>query len=174
MVVAMATAKSRIGYVFHTGASAVDSTKFQQLVTLDSPSAGSVVSSCIGRQGPYFLSIPRGEATSYIHVLPVPGGTTDVPYADAPKMEYQWKSKKFVMPGRTTWGAAKVVYNNGCLRIRVYVDGCCEYDSPVDTCMPFRLPSQLAGMELEIELIGTATVYEVHVASTIRELTQSE
>lgn len=162
-----------VGYVFQTGASGADKTPFQQLVTIDSPEKGQPLSACNGREGPYFLV---RHATAFltnvtgVYVLPVPGGTTDVPYVAAPKQTYVWRSKKNVMPGLTTWSCAKVVHKCGCVRLRLYIDGCLAYDAPVRGSKPFRLPTQLAGTTLEIELIGTAEVDEVHVASTMKEL----
>lgn len=168
------------GYIFNTGTSGANGLPFQHLVTIDSPVAGPVISHTLGRQGMYLLSAEWAyiqpwnyEVIRYTaSVLPTPGGTTDIPYKNAPKQTYQWKSKKFVMAGRTTFAAAKVVMDKGCVRLRLHIDGCCRYDAVVQNCAPFRLPDQLAGIELEIELIGTATIHEVHIASTIEELTR--
>lgn len=163
-----------LGYIFNTGAMSADSTPFQQLVTFDGPTRYSVRDSCIGKQGLYVLSHEQGGGEGYrdyaVHTLPLPGGTTNLSYSDAKKQTYTWKSKKYVMPGRTTWAAAKVVMDKGCVRMRLYVDGCCKYDKVVTTCAPFRLTDQLVGHTLEIELIGQAVIHEVHVASTIEEL----
>lgn len=171
----MATDTS-VGYIFDTGAAGADSSPFQKLVTIDAPRRGNVIHSCIGRQGPYFLTeeLLFGEYYYYVHVLPTPGGTTDVRYENAAKMEYQWKSKEYVMPGRTTWGAAKVVHRNGCVTLRLYVDKRIVYSKRVVGCSPFRLPSQIEGVTAEIELIGDAVVTEVHIASSIRELLSNE
>jgi hypothetical protein len=165
-----------VGYIFDTGSRGADSTPFQKLVTIDAPRRGNVVHSCLGRQGMYFLTeeLRFGEYSYYVHVLPQPGGTTDVKYEQSSKMTYQWKSKEYVMPGRTTWGAAKVVHKNGCVTLRLYVDGRIVYSKRVVGCSPFRLPSQIAGVTAEIELIGDAVVTEVHIASSIRELLSNE
>lgn len=163
---------NKIGYIFSTGSLGSDSTPFQHLVTLDAPTEGDVIHSCTGRQGVYYLSevYKYGEYSYYVHVLPTPGGTTDNRYEGASKNTYTWKSKKFTMPGRTTFSAAKVVMDKGCVRLRIHLDGRCRYDAVVQNCAPFRLPDQLAGIEVEIELIGKATVHQVHVASTMEEL----
>lgn len=170
------TTDTALGYIFDTGTTAADSSEFQKLVTIDAPRRGDIIHSCIGRQGPYFLTqeLRFGEYYYYVHVLPVPGGTTDVKYEQAPKMEYQWKSKEYVMPGRTTWTCAKVVFKNGCVTFRLYVDGRIVYSKRVPNCSPFRIPAQIAGVTAVIELIGDATVTEVHVASSMRELTSSD
>ncbi len=161
-----------LGYIFSTGSGTSDPAQFQQLVTIDAPTTGSVISSCQGRQGVYFLSEESIlDVTTYkTHVLPQPDNITDVKYATAPKMEYTWRSKRFVMPGRATMGAGKVVHSDGHIRIRIIVDGCCRHEQQVRSNKPFRLPAQMAGVEWEIELIGTATVYEVHIAPSMEEL----
>jgi hypothetical protein len=165
-----------VGYIYHTGAGSADKTQFQQLVTIDAPRRGDVVASCIGRQGPYFLTqeFKFGRYKYYVHVLPTPGGTTDVDYNKASKQQYTWKSKRFVMPGRTTFSSAKVVMAGGCVRLRIYVDSCCRYDAVVQNCAPFKLPDQLVGIDWELELIGTAVVTEVHIASSMQELTREQ
>lgn len=162
----------KLGYIFSTGAPSADVTPHQHLVTIDAPTDGDVLHACLGRQGMYYLSeeLRFGRYKYFIHVLPTPGGTTDARYEQSSKQTYQWKSKKFTMPGRITFAAAKVVMDKGCVRLRIHVDGCCRYDAVVTTCAPFRLPDQLVGIEVELELIGTATIHEVHVASTIEEL----
>lgn len=163
---------NRLGYIFSTGAAGADSTPYQHLVTIDAPTEGVVIHSCQGRQGVYYLSevFKYGRYSYHVHVLPTPGGTTDTAYERRSKQTYRWKSKKFTMPGRTTLSAAKVVMEEGCVRLRLHADGCCRYDAVVQNCAPFRLPDQLVGIEWEIELTGQATVFEVHVASTIEEL----
>lgn len=166
-----------LGYIFNTGAATGDKTRWQHLVTIDAPTAGSVIHSCLGPQGLYFLTHDTNESLDNIYgvyVLPQPDNLTQIKYADASKMTYRWKSKKFVMAGRTTWGAAKVVHDSGCVKLRLYIDGCCRHEEVVKGCGPFRLPGQLAGIEAEIELVGTARVYEVHIASSIQELLRNE
>lgn len=160
-----------LGYIYATGSTTGTQTRYGQLTTIDLPNAGDVIHSCLGRQGLYVLSQLQVNQNiiNEIHVLPERGGTTDVPYESAPKMDYIWRSKKFVQPGRTTLGVAKVVHK-GCVRMRIIVDGCCKVDEQIRNCSPFRLPAQLVGVEFEIELYGTAEVYEVHVASTMQEL----
>ena len=165
-----------LGYIFQTGAAGADTTPFQQLVTIDAPRRGDVIHSCTGRQGAYFLTKEffLGEYSYYVHVLPSPGGTTDTIYEKAPKQEYMWRSKKFVMPGRTTFGACKVVHGGGCARIKIFADGCCVFSTVVTECSPFRLSDQVVGVEFEIELTGTAIIYEAHIASSMQELTINE
>ena len=163
----------KLGYFFNTGAAGADALPFQHLVTIDAPTDGNVIDSCEGRQGMYYLSevFKFGKYSYYVHVLPTPGSRTDAAYKGGARQTYVWKSKKFVMPGRTNMTAAKVTMDKGCVRMRIHIDGCCRYDKVVTSCAPFRLPDQLVGIEWEIELVGQATIYEVHVASTMEELT---
>lgn len=164
-----------LGYIYHTGAGTSDPAQFQQLVTIDTPTAGKVIASCIGRQGLYTLSEESVlDVNTYkTHVLPQPDNLTDVKYASAPKMEYRWRSKRFVLPGNATMAAGKVVRGkDGHLRIRLIVNGCCKHEQQVRSSSPFRLPPQIMGGEWEIELIGTAHVFEVHIAPSMQELLQ--
>lgn len=112
------------------------------------------------------------DGNSPMYTLPLPEDVGAVAYARASKMQYVWRSKKFVMPAMTTMGAAKVVHDcsdNG-VRFRLYVDCCCVFETPVRGCDPFRLPDQIRGMTYEIELIGCSRVTEVIVAPTMREI----
>lgn len=167
-----------LGYIVSTDAGTADPSKFQQLVTIDGPTRGNVTATCIGRQGPYFMTEDFDPVTQeYSHsvfVLPVPGGSTDAPYANVRKQRYIWRSKKFVMPGRTTICVAKVVHNCGDVRLRIIADGCCRYEAQVRNSQAFKLPGQITANELELELEGTATVFEVHVASSMQELLENE
>lgn len=139
---------------------------FQQLVTMDSPT-GTLVDWKIGDMG---LQSCFGTTLYY---WPVPSFLR--PVDTATKLCYRWKSKRFVMPGRTNFGAAKVVHNcDGDVCFTLYSDCIQVYSRKVTDCNPFRLPSNYIGVEFEIELSGTGTVSEVHVASSIRELTEVE
>lgn len=141
---------------------------WQKLSTLDTPK-GYVVDAFVAG-GAHAVSMERGDDEQAIYVLPLPNSSI-LEYRYAAKQEYRWKSKKFVMPGTTTFAAAKVVHDcDGELRIKIFVDCCCKYETVVRSCEPFRLPSQLAGVEWEFELQGRATVHEVHLAGSMREL----
>lgn len=171
----MVYADTAVGFIYDTGAVGADTSEFGKLTTIDAPRRGDIIGSCIGRQGLYFLTqeLRYGRYNYYVHVLPTPGGTTDNKYESVSKQNYVWRSKEYVMPGITTWAAAKVVFSDGCVRLRLYIDGKLECDLPVNSCSPFRLPSQLAGIKAEIELVGNAQVTEVHIASSMRELLEN-
>lgn len=140
---------------------------FQQLVTMDAPIEQLPVAWV---QGGYGLQI---AFENNLYYWPIPGWvrSTDTPQ----KLPYKWKSKKFVMPGRTNFGAAKVVWEcDGTVCFKLYSDCILVYSRTVTDCQPFRLPSEYIGVEFEIELLGTGTVSEVHVASSMKELTEVE
>jgi hypothetical protein len=159
------------GLIFATGDSLFSESGPGVLTTVTAPAyvgtvatAASYARTAIGLAAVFFGESP-------IYTLPLPEDTSDG-YTFAPKMQYRWKSKKFVMPAQTTMGAAKVVH--GCegngVRFRLYVDCCCVFETVVRGCDPFRLPDQIRGMTYEIELIGCSRVTEVIVAPTMREL----
>lgn len=164
------------GFILQTGASTAGKIAPQALVTFDAPTRGDVIHACKGRQGVYFLS-RNAVADGYqfsTHVLPLPDNKTDIKYDRANKQEYIWRSKEFVMAGRETFAAAKVVHEKGCVRLRLFVDGCCRYDEVVKGCAPFTLPAQIAGVKWQIELRGTARVTEVHIAGSMQELLREQ
>ena len=108
-----------------------------------------------------------------LYYWPVPGW---VRKGDTPqKLRYRWKSKKFVMPGRTNFGAAKVVWEcDGDVCFSLYSDCILVYSRKITDCQPFRLPSEYIGIEFEIQVEGTGTISEIHVASGMKELTEVE
>jgi len=151
------------------------------LVSMEAPAnqsnAGygtSYVNSIRGACVVFGASSGGGEANVY--TLPLPEDAGLATYVAEAKQRYVWRSKKFVFTGNVEMGAAKVVHDcagNG-VRLRLYVDCCCVYETVVRGCVPFTLPDQLRGITWEIELQGCSRVTEVHLAPTIRELTDRE
>lgn len=87
---------------------------------------------------------------------------------------YLWRSKKFIMPGLTSFAAAKVVHDaSGPLAVNFYVDGKLAFSRDIDHSEPFRIPRSRRGIEWEIELCGSSVVEEVHLATSMAELTES-
>jgi hypothetical protein len=170
-----------LGYLFDTGSTLDGEHPLQKLITFDGP-PGKVISHTTSSSGlDVLIGIPNpdilvdADIKNSVHSMPFPntkeGGTYDL----APKMCYRWKSKKFVFPGNMCMSAAKVVHDcNGHVRIKFYVDCCCRYEVLVKDCKPFRLPDSMQGVEWEVEVIGTATVHEIHVASSLRELIEHD
>jgi hypothetical protein len=140
---------------------------FQQLVTMDLPA--DVAPNC-WIVGDYGL---QTAFSNQLYYWPVPGW---VKSGDGVvRLPYKWKSKKFVMPGRTNFGAAKVVWDcDGTVCYTLISDCVAIYQRVVTDCNPFRLPSNCIGVEFEVMLTGTGTVSECHTASSVRELTEVE
>lgn len=87
---------------------------------------------------------------------------------------YTWRSKKFVFPAVTTFAAAKVVFlpGTGDVTFTLIGDGrIIMQHVPLDS-NPFRLPHNHKCIEWEIELSGTAWVDEVHVSTSMTELSE--
>lgn len=177
---------SRGMYILDVGSGSSNAAPHSQLVTQDAPMFDimwadypamlNIIDHCIGDQGLYVLvQSDYGDHSGYAEVKfqPEPGNNSRVPYEHADKMPYTWRSKKFIMDGRTVMTAMKVVHK-GCLCVNIYVDGCCAFNRTIQDCGVFRLPPQISGTAWEIELIGTAHVTEVHMASSVEELLQNE
>jgi len=155
-----------IGYIFVQENSHNNQFPLSQLVTFNPPP---------GIQGPSFVTGTEGGGllAAFGNVLyrwPMPG----YGYEAASKQIYRWKSKQFTMAGGTTFAAAKVVNGgDGSLQFNFYGDGALIYSVPVTDSKPFRIPAQHSVITVEIELIGQATVKEVHLATSMRELTET-
>lgn len=105
-------------------------------------------------------------------------GWKSLPFPDAArkpgKGRYHWKSKTFVLPQITTMSAFKAVGPcNGGLQVKIWCDQQLAADFICNTPDPHRIPSQYRGCEWEIELIGDRTIREVHLATSMVELSES-
>lgn len=156
-----------LGFMYDPGDTINGAHPLQQLVTLTVPSTANRVG--VDARAGICVSQPDG-----VYHLPLPGTAGTTSYENAPKQTYRWKSKKFVTPQVTAFGAVKVVHQcNGPLCLTLWADCKKVFTTTVDNCRPFRLPSSAVGTEWEIELEGTATVHEVHVATSIRDLSEN-
>lgn len=143
-----------------------DEHAFQQLVTMDAPVSDSAPGPWA--IGDYGLQIAFGQDLYY---WPVPGWVRAMDVVQ--KLCYRWKSKKFVFPGKTAFAAAKVVWEcDGEVCFKLIGDCQVVYQRTITNCLPFRLPHNHTHIEWEIELTGTGTVSEVHVATSMQELTE--
>lgn len=161
------TRSDGLAYWFDPGDSINGAHPLQQFVTMDVPEQIHATTTSPN----YGLVL---AAASVIYVLPLPGFRYLTEYKDAPKKRYRWKSKRFVTPGHTAFSAMKVVRECGgdvCVTIWANCKRILTY--PVDDAQPFRLPDAVQGTEFEFELEGTATVTEVHIATSVRELTEN-
>jgi hypothetical protein len=152
--------------MFDTGSTLDGDRPYARLSTFDYKSP-DVLSSVWTNNGLAVLDNAGG-----VWEMPFPNMVSKDAYRDAQKLTYSWKSKRFVLPGITTFAAAKILHDCGTLRFRVYVDGCCTYDTPVYSQKPFTLPPSVQGVEYEFELEGTANVYELHIATSTEDLTE--
>lgn len=157
-----------IGYMFDTGSSIDGSHPISRLSTFDYP-AGHVISSVITNDGMAIL------ANNSVWTMPLPNMNNKDSYANAAKNCFIWRSKKYVFPGLTTFGALKVVHScDGFVRVRIYCDEVCVYDTGVSDNRPITLPPSIVGVEWQLEVQGNATVHEIHMASSIFELTEQK
>lgn len=84
---------------------------------------------------------------------------------------YHWVSKKEISPTQINFAGAKVSrYNNGDVTFKFIGDDVLikEY-SPLRT-EKFRLPSGRRDIEFQVDLKGTAEVYQVEISTSYREL----
>ena len=107
-----------------------------------------------------------------------PEGWKSLPFPDATRRPgkglYRWKSKTFVFPQITTMAAFKAVGPcNGGLTVKIWCDQQLAAQFPCNTPDPCRIPSQFRGCEWAIELIGDRTVREVHLATSMADLTEA-
>lgn len=159
-----------LAYLYNTGDEINGQKQFQQLVTMDTPDAGVLSDALVTKDG---LTL---KYTEKLFKLPLPGEGGDKRlYLAAPKLTYRWKSKKFVFPGQVTFAAAKIIHDCGeAVTFKLYVDCKLVHTVEVCDCLPFRLPSQIMGMEAEIEVIGKSPIHKIKVASSMRELMENE
>lgn len=84
---------------------------------------------------------------------------------------YLWRGKKEISPSQVNFAGAKVSrYNGGDVKFKLFGDNLLikEYD-PQQT-EKFRLPSGRRDIEFQLELSGTAEVYQVEISTSYREL----
>lgn len=162
------TASGGLAYWYDPGDTINGAHPYQQLVTMDVPT--NIRATTVSSQ--YGLMVAAG---SVVYMLPLPGYRYFTTYDTAPKKRYRWKSKRFVMPGHTAFSAMKVVREcSGDVCVTIWADCRRILTYPIDDAQPFRLPDAVQGTEFEFELEGTATVTEVHIATSVRELTEHD
>jgi hypothetical protein len=158
------------GYIYNQPSAANNEYPLGQLVTIDLPS---------GAAGP---NVTTGSGLfaawgNTVYSFPLPGYN----YDSATKATYTWKSKRFVLPGLTTFAGAKVVNDNsGNLTVTIngYNSGgestpSFTYTRTLNHSNPWRLTHQHKCLEWEIILSGTAIVNEFHMATSFRDLIET-
>lgn len=94
-------------------------------------------------------------------------------------MQYTWRSKNFVFPYVVSFAAAKVVATCADARpctLRV-LDGACNavlYERAITSSEPFRLPAMRSRLDWVLEVTGSADVQEIHMATSVQELTEGD
>jgi hypothetical protein len=160
---------SNLAFIYNTGDDIHGQKQFQQLVTMDVPD-GVLSDAKVTYKGLVL------KYTEKLYFLPLPGeGGNNELYKRARKLEYKWKSKKFVFPGRITLAAGKIVHDCGSpVTFNLYVNCRLVWTAEICDCNPFRIPTQITGNEVEIEVIGKSPIQKIKIASSIRELMENE
>ena len=96
-------------------------------------------------------------------------------------LPFVWKSKAFIMPYLTSFGAAKVVCRNRkttsgkTVKINIYVADKLVFTRFVITNEPFRLSRFYRAVDpWYVEVIGTEDVQEIHLATSVEELKEGK
>jgi len=160
---------SGVAYLFNVENNHNNQFPLGQLITMDTPAGIPGANIIIGISG--YTGYNGGIFALWgnqCYTLPLPG----YGYETATLSTYTWKSKQFTLPGITTMAAAKVVadYTIGSTTFYLYGDGNLIYTFTPTTDKPFRLPHNHACINWEIELVGSAAIKEVHVATSMRDL----
>jgi hypothetical protein len=88
-------------------------------------------------------------------------------------LQYDWQSKLFRLPGEVGFGAMKIVGQYGPpITLEVFADNRLYHTRQVTSSRPFRLPMRGRALEWQFRLKGTTQVFEVHLATSVRDLTQ--
>lgn len=160
---------SQLAYVYSTGDEINGVKQYQALVTMDIPD-GKLSDALVTRKG----LVIKYDNQLYKLALPGEGGN-NVAYKNSQKLTYKWKSKMFVFPGRITLAAAKIIHDCGhAVTFRLYIDCKLAWETEICDCLPFRLPPNLMGQEVEIEVEGISPIHKIKVASSMQELAEHE
>lgn len=164
-----------VGYLFNIENNHNNQFPLGQLVTFDTPPGIAGPNLVVPSTGAVGFAPPNLGLLSVwgnlVYNWPLPG----YGYEAAGKLTYTWRSKIFEMPGITTMAAAKVERQpGGSVMFNLYGDGVLLYSIFPNDSTPFRLPHQHRCTEFEVELIGTAIIKQVHVSTSMRDLTEEE
>lgn len=159
---------NNVAWIYNTGDEVNGSQPYQQLVTMDTPE-GVLSDAKVTGKGLVL------KYTGDLYYLPLPGVGDLKDYLRAQKLEYRWKSKKFVFPGHITLAAGKIIHDCGsAVTFNLYVNCRLAFTAEICDCNPFRIPTQIVGNEVEIEVIGKSPIHKIKVASSIEELLEHE
>jgi len=106
-----------------------------------------------------------------------PGGIHEWDRADT-HMPYIWRTELNIDGGLSNYSAMKVVFERH-LRLkpsptpvimRLYADDRLVFQRNINCSKPFRLPKNYDGLNWQVELTGTESIIEIHLATSMREL----
>lgn len=84
---------------------------------------------------------------------------------------YVWRGKKEISPTQVNFAGAKVSrYNTGDVKFKLFGDSYLIKEYDPQRTEKFRLPTGRRDIEFQMELSGTAEVYQVEVSTSYREL----
>lgn len=84
---------------------------------------------------------------------------------------YVWRGKREISPSQVNFAGAKVSrYNGGDLQFKLFGDNLLIKEYNPLTTEKFRLPSGRRDVEFQLELNGTAEVYQVEISTSYREI----
>ena len=82
-----------------------------------------------------------------------------------------WRGKKEISPTQVNFAGAKVSrYNTGDVKFKLFGDSYLIKEYDPQRTEKFRLPTGRRDIEFQMELSGTAEVYQVEVSTSYREL----
>lgn len=94
--------------------------------------------------------------------------------AGTDRKTYRWRSRRMVRDALLGMRAGKVVGSFGApVTFRLLLDDRVVFERTVGHRRPFRIPFTSRGLEWQIEIEGSTTVHELHVASSMSELTEA-
>lgn len=93
-------------------------------------------------------------------------------------MPYTWRTKLHVEGGLANFSMMKIVFEKylrtrktgNPVEVRLFADDKLMFARKVNCSRPFRLPKGYDALNWEIEITGTETVMEIHMATSQREL----
>jgi hypothetical protein len=131
---------------------------------------------------PYYASATFANPVTDLHLVINPTLTSNELFkweGGVAFEPYVWRSKQFAFPYEVTFAGAKILRQckgEQALKFRL-VDGECGkvlFERDVTHNRPFRLPSRHGRTDWIVEVEGTASVQEIHVSTSISELTEGQ
>lgn len=94
-------------------------------------------------------------------------------------MPYTWRTRLNIEGGLKNFSAMKIVFEDWLrtrksptsVTVRLYADDKIVFARNVNCSKPFRLPKGYDALNYEIEIEGTESVMEIHMATSMQELT---